>query len=692
MIHSNRSMKSFVSVVLAFMVFMQLCISMVGVPAASADPITQTTVNSDSTVTFALPKSDVTITANGEFNNWTSVTSSTYTLTDLTDSGTYSLVIHGLTPNLSYAYKFLMNGQYDGAANQTAAADANGDLTLTCTPLFFMKGSIDGWSTKHAMTFQNGVWSYTTAALAAGNYEYKFIWNAPSFDNYFLDPTNATTANTNSSVTVPSTTPDTSPAPTADTFIDQPGGKHTWIAAGIQSWNINSTESQLKHLVGDFYAYSTVLNAGSYEFKIVQLGTWDGYSDNGGNYKFTLAAKTKVNFYLNESLQTAPLRMNISGVSGNVPQYVPALAENKWPRLVGSIQAVFGESAWSPSTANQLFVDYNFDNSIYKLQRTIPAGSYEAKVAFGPNGDESYGDAGNNLKLVTLDSANVTFTIDYSKSGAERNLAHDYVAAEGNFDGQIDSTKIVFDSRSITYKKPFGAIPEQSKDLTLRIAAKHDDVQLAKVELTNAGGVASSFDMKRATTVGDKDYFEVVIPHSVFQGIGVWGYKFILVDGPTKVEYGDDGQSGGAGIVSSEGAIPFNLTVYKSDFQTPDWMKNAVVYQIFPDRFFDGSKANNRAKIVDGYRGPVDSKATNLTAKNGSKLQFFDGGVPNDPVAADVWGNWSDLPENPDRVLPQNKPYYPNAKTDGVWTNEFYGGDIQGVQQKVNYLKSLGVT
>lgn len=119
-------------------------------------------------------------------------------------------------------------------------------------------------------------------------------------------------------------------------------------------------------------------------------------------------------------------------------------------------------------------------------------------------------------------------------------------------------------------------------------------------------------------------------------------------------------------------------------------MKNAVVYQIFPDRFFDGSKDNNRAKTVDGARGVIDPKYG--TSKNGQQLQYFDGGVPNDPTPAQVWGGTSIVPENPDRTKPENKPYYPNAKTDGAWTNEFYGGDIQGIEQKLGYLKSLGIT
>jgi glycosidase len=477
--------------------------------------------------------------------------------------------------------------------------------------------------------------------------------------------------------------------PQPDVFADQPGGKTKWVAAGsFQGWNNTSKDTQLKHLVGAFYAYSTVLDAGHYEFKLTKNDTWDGISNNGNNFAFDLGEKSKVNIYVNDDLGQA--RISLPNVAG-LPQYVPALGADKWPRLVGTVQGAFGEPNWSPDKAGQFFVDYNFDGKLYKLQRNFPAGSYEAKVTFGPNWDENYGadgPGGSNLSLVTLDPSDVTFTLDMTKQPV--GLTHDYVPADGKSDGQIKGGKIEFDSRSVTYKKPFGAIKEGEQDLTLRIAAEKDDVQIARVELTNGNGIASAFDMMKVTTVGEKDYFEAVIPKTAFKGIGIYGYKFILIDGKTKLEYGDDGARGGKGTVSEEGAVPFDLTVYDKNFQTPDWMKNGIVYQIFPDRFFDGNSDNNRAKVVDGSRGGAD--AANSTSKGGVKLQYFDGGVKKDPTPNQVWGNWNYLPENPNQTLPENKPYFPNAKTDGFWTNEFYGGDIQGIEKKIGYLKSLGVS
>ncbi|UJF32764.1 alpha-amylase family glycosyl hydrolase [Paenibacillus hexagrammi] len=480
--------------------------------------------------------------------------------------------------------------------------------------------------------------------------------------------------------------------PVADPLTSQPGGTNWVVVGSFQGWSNNSADTRMAYLGTGFYEYSTVLPAGHHEFKMVKSGTWEGFSDSGGNYGLDLAETSKVNFYLNEKTNQA--RISVPGVHG-LSQYIPALSADKWPRLVGDIQSVFGEPVWSPDSSNQYFVDYNFDGTVYKLQCSLPIGKYKAKVIFGSNwtDSESYGDPNNtsddqNLVVNVLDPADVTFSIDYSAS--PRALTHDYVAKDSAFDGLINQSSIKFDSRSITYKKPFGAIKQGQEDLTLRIAAQQGDVQLAKVELTSPDGISSNFTMNRVTSTNQLDYFETILPKTAFSKIGVWGYKFILIDGSTKVEYGDDSSRGGTGSVTNEGAVPFDLTVYDSSFQTPDWMKNAVVYQIFPDRFFDGDKSNNRAKLLDGYRGVIPNG--DATSKGGQKLQYFDGGVPNDPAADQVWGQWSDVPENPDRITPENKPYFPNAKSDGAWTNEFYGGDIQGVQQKLSYLKSLGIT
>ncbi|WP_310604446.1 alpha-amylase family glycosyl hydrolase [Anaerosporobacter sp.] len=472
-----------------------------------------------------------------------------------------------------------------------------------------------------------------------------------------------------------------------DVFIAQPGGGSVWRVTGgdakFDTWNQAGTNGVMSHLVGEYYAKSVVLNAGFYEFKFTKNGSWDGsiggIGTTYGNFELTLTEKTKVNFYLNDELEDYNrVRINLEGLGDQgLQQYIPARSADEWPRLVGSIQPLLGDSAeWSPAAAKSMFVDYYFNNTEYRLQRTLspdkfPA-SYDVKVVCGNSWDAlNYGDGSDNHAIKLLDAANVTFTTTIPADASAGVLKDNYKPQNSAYDGKIKTSELYFDSQSTTYKNPFGAIPMESQDVTFRFAAEAGDAQLVKLELADGNDVAKTYVMNIATVLDGKDYWEVTVPKKDFDSIGIWSYKFIVIDGSAKVEYGDDGVSGGTGAFSEEGQTGYNLTVYEKDYKTPDWMKNAVVYQIFPDRFYDGDSSNNNAKLVDGVRG--------------DSVQLFDGSMGSA-------GKWSDVPENPRQSEEANKPYYPNATTDGVWSNEFYGGDISGIKQKLSYLQNLGVT
>ena len=90
--------------------------------------------------------------------------------------------------------------------------------------------------------------------------------------------------------------------------------------------------------------------------------------------------------------------------------------------------------------------------------------------------------------------------------------------------------------------------------------------------------------------------------------------------------------------------------------QGADWAQDAVYYYIFPERFRNGDTAN-------------DPRPGNAT--------YLDGPVERH-------SNWLD------------KPYVPgdadgSTTDDGVYNNDFFGGDLAGIIEKLDYLKKLGV-
>ncbi len=117
----------------------------------------------------------------------------------------------------------------------------------------------------------------------------------------------------------------------------------------------------------------------------------------------------------------------------------------------------------------------------------------------------------------------------------------------------------------------------------------------------------------------------------------------------------DDLHQGGTGIQSALDAQGFQLTVYDARFTTPSWLQGAVVYSIFADRFRNGSLANDYCR-----------------AGGTSGCPTFYGSVP-----AQLHQTWNEPIEDPHHT--------------GVYNRDFFGGDLQGIQQKLGYLKSLGV-
>ncbi|MFO7660674.1 MAG: alpha-amylase family glycosyl hydrolase [Candidatus Cloacimonadaceae bacterium] len=106
------------------------------------------------------------------------------------------------------------------------------------------------------------------------------------------------------------------------------------------------------------------------------------------------------------------------------------------------------------------------------------------------------------------------------------------------------------------------------------------------------------------------------------------------------------------------------------DFQTPDWVAEGVIYQIFPDRFCNGNKANDpdfSEWYYENCKTPPE-KGKKLRAHQ----EYFH--------LVQDWYDISGLKQNP--YLAKGKPDW--------WS--FYGGDIAGVQQKLDYLLDLGIT
>ena len=169
--------------------------------------------------------------------------------------------------------------------------------------------------------------------------------------------------------------------------------------------------------------------------------------------------------------------------------------------------------------------------------------------------------------------------------------------------------------------------PKENELVTFRFRTAKDDAD--RVGLVTS---ADTYVMEKECTQGEFDYytFETRLGEEPFR------YCFEVQSGTEKYYYGRCG-------ISREILEYYNFVVVPG-FSTPDWAKGAVMYQIFTDRFYNGDKSNDVETNEYYYIGDYSRRVT----------------------------NWDKYPAN-------------------MGVREFYGGDLQGVIDKLDYLQELGV-
>jgi len=231
-------------------------------------------------------------------------------------------------------------------------------------------------------------------------------------------------------------------------------------------------------------------------------------------------------------------------------------------------------------------------------------------------------------------------------------------------DGVIDQTAIYHDSRNDLYRTPFGAQPVGA-DVTLRLRTAAGDVGGVTLVWGSVSESTARSTPMQVVAAGERYAWWEVALHSG-DAIDVLTYAFAVTDGGATVYYADDGRrDGGSGQLYAEmpaGDRSWNLYVYDPAFDAPEWAKNATIYQIFPDRFRDGDPSNNPTSDAWFYPEECDGHAV--------------------PIAL-----WNSILPDPEPNDPSRNPRYA-----GTYNCTFYGGDIQGVQEKLDYLQTLGVT
>lgn len=191
-----------------------------------------------------------------------------------------------------------------------------------------------------------------------------------------------------------------------------------------------------------------------------------------------------------------------------------------------------------------------------------------------------------------------------------------------------------FNSRKIECKSPYGAVKCGEKlSLHFPIASW---VSVDKMYVfIRLGGVSTPVEMLFEKS---ENGFSVYTADYVFDTAGIYYYRFEMRnrDGVWYYGRGENGES-----VCGENLPEWQLTVYKSTYKTPDFAKGNIIYHVFVDRFnrADGVKTKRKYRLHESF---------------------------------------SESPE----VVSADGKYY---------ADDFFGGNFNGIREKLDYLEELGV-
>lgn len=202
-------------------------------------------------------------------------------------------------------------------------------------------------------------------------------------------------------------------------------------------------------------------------------------------------------------------------------------------------------------------------------------------------------------------------------------------------------------SRELFFRSPFGAVT-CGTTVSLKLSVGGVGIPRAiRLVYKEDEGEERRLDMPYIFVLSGHSIYSVDLKMPEKAGL-IWYYFEVETD-QGMMYYGNNSRNlGGVGEVCfHKPNNSFQITVYNDYYKTPDWFKTGIVYQIFPDRFFNGNE-------------------------DGSFL-----GERDDIIRH----NWKDM------------PCYTAEQFGGEYKcNDFYGGNLKGIIKKLPYLKELGIT
>ena len=215
--------------------------------------------------------------------------------------------------------------------------------------------------------------------------------------------------------------------------------------------------------------------------------------------------------------------------------------------------------------------------------------------------------------------------------------------------------KIIHNSRKAEYREPFGAAETGTK-VSLAIDIK--DPVPESVRLMLWLGDDTEIHYQEMADAGNGRYTATFpLPD---EGCLVW-YAFEIEieqdDSRAIVYYGNNTENlGGEGRTYLDDPHRYQITVFKAA-EVPEWYKDGIVYQIFPDRFARDEDWHERTEEANKKINDRRSDMKRVIQEDWTRAAFY---------VRDETGKVTEWP--------------------------MMGGSLKGIEEKLDYIKSLGVS
>ena len=198
--------------------------------------------------------------------------------------------------------------------------------------------------------------------------------------------------------------------------------------------------------------------------------------------------------------------------------------------------------------------------------------------------------------------------------------------------------RILYDSKNQIHKTPFGCLKQdEACIISIHVPSSCKTIR-SFLCFEREDGFYTKFEMKKASSENSYDIFSTEFSLSEC-GLYFYYFKIETENSSFKLMKFNENDT------NIEDGEKWQLTCYDKDFKTPDAFKGRVMYQIFPDRFY-------KEEICD----------------LSEKLSPF----------------W--VHENEDEI-----PAFLPDENGKILNNDFYGGNLKGIEKKLEYLKELNV-